>query len=108
LEAVDSDGRLTRRPRHSVNISARHRPAENLSLGISGLGSIDRMDIDPQSFATIKGKDYFVANFVADWDVTEQWSLYGRVENLFDKFYEPAAGYPALGRSGYLGARYRF
>ena len=56
----------------------------------------------------MQANDYFVANFVADWDVTEQWSLYGRVENLFDKFYEPAAGYPALGRSGYLGARSRF
>lgn len=108
LEAVDSDRRLTRRPRHSVNISARHRLAENLSLGISGLASIDRMDIDPVTYATIKGKDYFVANLVADWDVTPQWSLYARVENLFDKYHEPVAGYPALGRAGYLGARYRF
>ena len=108
LHAVGSNGRLLRRPRHMVNCSIRHRPAENLSLGISSMGSFDRKDTDPVTFSGVQAKDYFVANLVTDWEVTDQWSLFGRVENLFDKYYEPAAGYPALGRSGYLGARYRF
>ncbi|PDH30844.1 MAG: hypothetical protein CNE95_02380 [Puniceicoccaceae bacterium MED-G30] len=102
------DGRLLRRPRHTLYFSARHRPTKNLSLGITGYAHIDRKDTDPQTFSGMQANDYFVANFVADWAVTEQWSLYARVENLFDKFYEPAAGYPALGQAGYLGARYRF
>ncbi|MGC6505375.1 MAG: TonB-dependent receptor plug domain-containing protein [Coraliomargaritaceae bacterium] len=108
LHAVGSNGRLLRRPRHTVHMSIHHRPAQNLSFGIRSLGSFDRKDTDPVTFSGVQAKDYFVANLVADWEVTDQWSLYCRVENLFDKYYEPAAGYPALGRSGYLGARYRF
>ncbi len=107
LHAFGED-RLLRRPRHTLYFSARYRPVKNLSLGITGYGHIDRKDTDPETFAVAQADDYFVANFVADWAVTEQWSLYARVENLFDKFYEPAAGYPALGQAGYLGARYRF
>ena len=49
-----------------------------------------------------------VANLVVDWAVSENWKLTGRVENLFDKEYEPALGFPALGRAGFLGAEYSF
>ena len=58
LHAVGSNGGLLRRPRHLVNCSIRHRPVENLSLGISSLGSLDRKRIRIQSlFSRGSGKD---------------------------------------------------
>jgi outer membrane cobalamin receptor len=35
-------------------------------------------------------------------------SLYARATNLFDKFYQDALGYPALGRDVRVGMSYRF
>ena len=35
-------------------------------------------------------------------------SLYARATNLFDKFYQDALGYPALGRDVRVGMNYRF
>jgi outer membrane cobalamin receptor len=34
--------------------------------------------------------------------------VYGRATNLFDKSYQDALGYPALGRDVRVGMRYRF
>ena len=36
------------------------------------------------------------------------FSFYGRVTNLFDKQYQDAIGFPALGRDFRLGLNYRF
>jgi outer membrane cobalamin receptor len=34
--------------------------------------------------------------------------LYARAQNLFDKQYQDALGYPALGRDARVGVRYTF
>ena len=38
-------------------------------------------------------------------DVLEASATFGRVTNLFDRDYEEALGYPALGRSAMVGLR---
>ena len=65
-------------------------------------------DWDSDDYGGVDGDEYFVADFVADWNLNERVAVFGRVENLFDLSYEPADGYPALGRSVYFGARCRF
>jgi outer membrane cobalamin receptor len=35
-------------------------------------------------------------------------SLYARAQNLFDKQYQDALGYPALGRDYRVGMKYQF
>jgi vitamin B12 transporter len=53
-------------------------------------------------------EDFFIADLVVEWQVSDSWRLFGRAENLFDESYESTFGYPALGRAGYIGARYAF
>lgn len=107
-EDEDSGARLLRRPRHTLQLAATVDATDALRFGVQGYGYFDSADTDPEAFTRIAGDDYFIANIVADWAVTEAWMLIGRVENLFDKEYEPAAGFPALGRAGYLGMQYSF
>lgn len=103
-----SDVRLARRPRHSLNLGVSCQITDALRAGFQGSGYFDRKDIDPETYVLTDGDDYFVADLVVDWAIAENWKLTGRVENLFDKEYEPAAGFPALGRASFLGAQYSF
>lgn len=99
---------LARRPKHLLQLTSAYQFTESLSVGLQGVGQFDREDIDPQTFLQVSAEDYFVVRMVVDLEIDENWSLYGRVENLLDESYASAAGFPALGRSGYLGVKYTF
>jgi outer membrane receptor protein involved in Fe transport len=91
-----------------VQLSASYSFTEALSAGIHGVGYFDREDIDPVTFDPIDHEDFFVVRLVADWKIDAHWTVFARVENLLDESYAPAAGFPALGRTGYIGARFAF
>lgn len=99
--------RLANRPRHQVQLSATYRPVESLSVGLSGVGHFDR---ERGRFlqSNLDMEDYFVVDMAAEWAVNGQWDLFGRVGNLLDEEYARQFGYPALGRAGYIGARFNF
>ncbi len=104
LDTENEDGgRLLRRPLHAIQMSIAYDFSDSLRMGMSGYGYFDSDD-----YGGVDGDEYFVADFVADWNLNERVAVFGRVENLFDLSYEPADGYPALGRSVYFGARCRF
>ena len=63
----------------------------------------DRLDLDGGTFATIRGEDYVVLRAYGSYRFGERWSLFGRLENLFDADYEEADGYPALGVGAFGG-----
>lgn len=99
--------RLPYRPRHQIQVSATFRPHEKLTFGLSGVGYFDR---ERARFMqpNLDVEDYFVVNMVAEWSINPQWSIFGRVGNLLDEEYAPVFGYPALGRTGFIGARFNF
>ncbi len=49
---------------------------------------------------------YAVANLFANYRFATDWTLEGRVDNLFDKVYETAWGYASPRRSLFVGVRY--
>lgn len=48
---------------------------------------------------------YSLVNLSASWAVGNQWTVYGRVENVLDEEYEEAAGFGTLGSYGFLGVQ---
>jgi outer membrane cobalamin receptor len=98
---------LLRRPRHqfSAGIIASSGRA---SLFLNGGGRSRSLDVEP-SFGTFGGLHY--AKGFNNWDAGASWRLvrgaeiFGRVENLFDRSYEEALGFPALGRRATAGLR---
>lgn len=104
----DSEGkRLAYRPRHQLQFDATYRANDALNLGINVLGQLDRERGRFQQ-PNMDVEDFVVVNLVAEWSVCENWTLFGRVGNLLDESYAPVFSYPALGRAGYLGARFEF
>jgi outer membrane cobalamin receptor len=98
---------LLRRPRHQVSaeVTAASGP---LMLFLSGGARSRVLDVEP-SFGTFGGlhdADGFNAwNAGASWRVARVGELFGRIENLFDRRYEEALGFPALGRRATIGIR---
>ena len=47
-------------------------------------------------------------NLAASFDVTQHWSVYGRIGNLFDHRYENPVGFLQPSRAAYAGIKARF
>jgi len=71
-------------------------------------GRSKALDVEP-SFGTFGGlfdtPGYQVWSAGGSWRIAKGIEAYGRVENLFDRGYEEALGYPALGRRATAGVR---
>ncbi|MBA3035248.1 MAG: TonB-dependent receptor, partial [Desulfobacterium sp.] len=51
---------------------------------------------------------YTLVNVSASYDINDHFQVYGRVDNLFDEYYEEAWSYAKPGLSGYAGVKVRF
>jgi vitamin B12 transporter len=96
---------LARRPRNSGSLSADYRFDFGLSLGSTVQVVGDSFD-DAGNTARLEG--FTLVSLRAEMPVAERWSVYGRVENLFDEEYQVVRGYGTIGRAAYGGVRLRF
>ncbi len=105
----DSTGqRLLRRPRHTLGFDLNAQVLDRLTLGAGGYWIDDRLDLDPATFETIPGDDYFLARFYGNYALNDDFDLFFRVENAFDLDYDEIAGFPGLGLGVFGGAKLRF
>ena len=98
---------LVRRPRHSGSIDA------SLTLGpISAFAEMqmrgETLDIEPAFGASgglYPNEGYTVFNLGGSWRPVKPLEVFLRALNLFDRHYEEVLGYPAPGRTAYMGVR---
>jgi vitamin B12 transporter len=98
---------LLRRPVNSGNLwlnSNYRRLNFNLATYFTGV----RTDSDFDGLGITHNPGYVRFDLATSYIVGKGVSLYGRVTNLFDKQYQDAVGYAALGRDYRLGMNYRF
>jgi vitamin B12 transporter len=109
LEADDQTAgmRLLRRPRNSGSLDL-WKSFGDFSAGTGLVWVNDRMDVNADTFATIRGEDYTVVRLYGAWQATPSVALKGRVENLFDEKYEQVHGYPQLGIGAFAGVEWKF
>jgi vitamin B12 transporter len=98
------DTRLLRRARESLSLGV-NRDVGRLDLGVDVVATGNRKDI---GFPAVTLDSYALVNATARIRVTPQFTLQGRLENLFDEDYTFAEGYRAEGRSYTIGVRYSF
>lgn len=98
--------RLIRRPRHTVNGDATMTLGVRATLGLGVLVVAGRVDEDFNSFPSgrIDPGDYAVARLYGGLGLGRGLTLRARIENLFDRRYEPVYGFPGLGRSVVVAA----
>jgi vitamin B12 transporter len=98
---------LLRRPVNSGNIwlNASYR---RLNFNIAAYFTGERTDSDFDGLGFTRNPGYARFDLATSYLITRGLSFTGRVTNLFDKQYQDAIGFPALGRDFRLGFNYRF
>jgi len=96
------DRKLPRRPEWSGKTSV-HWQSNSLQLGTSVNWAARRYD---DLANTRELGSYATVDLTADWQATRLLALQLRVANAFDRAYELATWYPALGREVFLSVRY--
>jgi outer membrane cobalamin receptor len=98
---------LLRRPRHSGSMDGswtHARAAAFLQIQMRG----EALDAEP-AFGPTGGlypnPGHFVVNIGGSWRPVKAVEVFARALNLFDREYEEVLGYPAPGRTAYVGAR---
>lgn len=94
--------RLSRRPRHSGDIEIQFQATKKWRLG-AGLHVVACRDK-----TSTPAQDYATARLFTSYALRPDLLLKFRVENLLNKSYEEAYGYPALPRSVFAGIEWRF
>ena len=103
----ESDEQLLRRPRHSGGIVLDQRVRPGIDLNLSFRFSGERRDNDfstwPATPVTLDS--YGIVNVAANWKITPNIQVFGRIDNLLDAEYEEILGYGTVGIAGYVGVR---
>jgi vitamin B12 transporter len=97
--------RLQLRPQHSGSVTADWTTPIGLKLG--GTLSVTGDSFDDAA-NLVRLDAYTLLELRASYPITENFEVYGRIENLFDTRYTIVSGYGTYGRSAYAGVRARF
>jgi outer membrane cobalamin receptor len=99
--------RLVRRPVNSGTLSAR-AGWRKVNIALSGYFTGQRTDSDFLGLGLDHTAGYARFDLASSYEVGRGVTTFVRVANLFDKSYQDALGYPALGREVLVGMKYRF
>jgi vitamin B12 transporter len=106
--AVEQPGNhLLRRPVNSGNLWL-NATFRRLNFNIAGYFTGVRADSDFLGLGITRNPGCARFDVATSYNFGRGLSFYGRVTNLFDKQYQDAIGYPALGRDFRVGMNYRF
>lgn len=107
LDAKDKDEiALARRAKNSANLSLDYYGIKDLHLGVTAEYIGERYD-DEDEQGQQTGK-YTVVNIVTNYEVNKNFSIYAKVDNVFDKYYQVVDGYATAPLSGYAGIKAKF
>lgn len=110
LDTKDAEGkRLQRRPQNTFKLSADYYGIKDLHVGINGEYIGKRVEYNYGSY-DVKAQTgrYALINLVSNYKIDDNFSLYAKIENLFDKYYQTVDGYANAPFSAYAGIKAEF
>jgi vitamin B12 transporter len=102
-----NDTDLTRRPKHRADLKVMYQPIEPLTVSATVVYVGSWLDFDRPGLLLVPAPApaYTVVNLAADYVINPQVTLFGRIDNLFDKHYENPVGWLQPGFAAYVGLR---
>ena len=105
-DAIDAAAHkaLLRRPRNRASLSGDWQALVDLDLNATLIFTGPQADIGRESGAPEKIGGYTLLNLAASYKLTQTWSVFGKVENVFDQTYQSPDGFlrPGIGASAGL------
>jgi len=117
IDATEDDGTGTqvnelRRPKHAASLSLFMEVTDsfNISTNLNYTGKAVDLFFPPWPMPSerVTLKAYTLLRVAADYSVTDEITLYGRVENAFNEVYENVYGFATPQRTAYVGLRANF
>jgi vitamin B12 transporter len=99
--------RLGRRARHKATFGVNYARG-NLDVGVEQVLASRRYDMNYRKTDPNREElgGYGLTNLIARYAISRDFSLEGRIDNLFNKKYEHARGYNTDGFNAFIGLRY--
>jgi vitamin B12 transporter len=97
--------RLRRRPANKVTVAAIWNPIERATVTATVLHSSSWLDYDRFGTTLLDSPAFTTVNLAANYDIDTHVSVFGRVDNLFDKKYEVPVGFLQPGLGVFAGIR---
>lgn len=104
-ENRDTEKELVRRPKNKFGLDLNWRPLDKFNLNFEGAYVGSNWN---NSANTQKVKPYYLFHLAASYKVRDNFEIFGRIHNLFDRKYEEVSGYSTLGRTFYGGIKTSF
>ena len=107
-DAIDAGTKLAllRRPRHKISALGDWQASDDLLLNATLLYVGPQIDGDRDfSIPRLKQDGYITIDLAASYRLTEQFSLFGRIENMFDTSYQSPEGFLRPGIGAYAGIK---
>jgi vitamin B12 transporter len=100
------DQELLRRPKNKLTLDAKWQASDALSFDadiryVSSWVDVTRDSIIPQ----VTAPGYATADIAASYDITDRFTVYGRINNLLDEHYQDPVGFLQPGRGFYAGIK---
>jgi vitamin B12 transporter len=108
---IDGGKQLVRRPQNSGSLDLDWKICPRLDATAHALFTGDRADNNYDNFSAppvVTLSTYEKVDLGLKCDLTKNFSIYGRAENLLDQHYQEAYEFPALGRFFAAGVTARF
>ena len=107
LSAKDKDGKnLDRKPKESLKMSFDYYPSDDLHIALFGEYIGERYD-KKDNEGTQTGR-YTVVNLAVNYKLNDNLSIYTKVDNVTDKYYQVVDGYTTSPLSAYAGIKAKF
>jgi len=102
-----TDQQLLKRPKNKASLTATWQATDRLSLTSTLLyvGSWWDMGRELQDPTLVKAPGFTTVNLAANYALTDDLMLFGRIDNLFNKQYQDPFGYMRTGFGAYAGIR---
>ncbi|MDR3608988.1 MAG: TonB-dependent receptor [Ignavibacteriaceae bacterium] len=110
LEGPDKGEPLLRRPKDKIDFILFYNISHELSATAELTYLSKRDDEYYPAYVPVRVTlpGYAIVNLSASYDLYSYMEIYGRVDNLFNTYYEEVYGYGTAGLSGYLGFKLNF
>ena len=104
---LDNGLRLPRRPVDQASAGVSFQPIEPLRVNVD-YRFVGARNNDTSNSPGQKMGSFGVVNTSATYDVTKQWQIFGRVDNLFDQDYEEVLFFGTPIRSVFAGVKFTY
>ncbi len=107
VNSPDNGLSLLRIPKNKIGLNLNYSFMNNadINLEVISVGKRDDEDFNSYPAARVQLKNYSIVNLAASYQLNDQIKIYGRVDNLFNTYYEEILGYATPGLSAFAGIK---